>query len=136
VSVAPRAAAVLAGIALLTALTSPGVGLLAAAVLAGAVVADALAVRRAPGVRREAPQHLARGVAAPLRVHTEASGLGRLRMRQPAPAALALEPREADGDLDATLVPRRRGRHTLGAVALRGEGPLGLGRWRHSAVGE
>jgi uncharacterized protein (DUF58 family) len=87
-------------------------------------------------VRREVPQHLARGVAAPLRVHAERSGLGRLRLRQPAPAALVVEPREADGELDATVVPRRRGRHTLGAVALRSEGPLGLGRWRHKAAGE
>jgi uncharacterized protein (DUF58 family) len=136
VSIAPRAAAVLAGIALLTALTSPGIGLLAAAVLVGVVLADALAVRRAPEVRREVPLHLARGVATPLKVRAETSGLGRLRLRQPTPAALVLEPREADGELDGTVVPRRRGRHTLGAVALRREGPLGLGRWRHSAVGE
>ena len=135
-SVAPRAAAVLAGIALLTALTSPGVGAIAALILVGALVADALAVRRAPEVRREVPRHLARGVPARLRVHAKLPGLGRLRMRQPAPAALALEPREADGELDATLVPRRRGRHTLGPVALRSEGPLGLGRWRHAAAGE
>jgi uncharacterized protein (DUF58 family) len=136
VSPAPRAALLLAGIALLTALTSPGVGAVAALVLGGAVLADALAVRRSPEVRREVPQHLARGVAAPLRVHAERSGLGRLRLRQPAPAALVVEPREADGELDATVVPRRRGRHTLGAVALRSEGPLGLGRWRHKAAGE
>ena len=135
-SVAPRAAAVLAGIALLTALTSLGVGAIAALILVGALVADALAVRRAPEVRREVPRHLARGVPARLRVHAKLPGLGRLRMRQPAPAALALEPREADGELDATLVPRRRGRHTLGPVALRSEGPLGLGRWRHAAAGE
>jgi uncharacterized protein (DUF58 family) len=136
VSIAPRAAAVLAGIALLTALTSPAVGAIAALVLAGAVVADALAVRQAPEVRREVPHHLARGVAAPLRVRAETRGLGRLRLRQPAPAALVVEPSETDGDLDATLVPRRRGRHTLGAVALRSQGPLGLGRWRHSVAGE
>jgi len=135
-SPAPRAAAVLAGIALLTALTSPGVGAVAALVLIGALVADALSVRRAPAVRRQAPRHLARGVAAPLHVHAERGGLGRVRLRQPAPAALAVEPREADGELDATIVPRRRGRHTLGAVALRSEGPLGLGRWRHTAAGE
>jgi uncharacterized protein (DUF58 family) len=135
-SPAPRAAAVLVGIALLTALTSPAVGGLAALVLAGAVVADALAVRRAPEVRREVPRHLARGVEAPLRVEAERRGLGRVRLRQPAPAALVVEPREADERLDATIVPRRRGRHTLGAVALRSEGPLGLGRWRHDAAGE
>jgi uncharacterized protein (DUF58 family) len=136
VSVAPRAAAILAGIALLTALTSPAVGAIAALVLAGALVADALAVRRAPEVRREVPRHLARGVPAPLRVRAERPGLGRLRLRQPAPAALVVEPREADGELDATIVPQRRGKHTLGAVALRSEGPLGLGRWRHEAAGE
>jgi uncharacterized protein (DUF58 family) len=135
-SPAPRAALLLAGIAILTAVTSPAVGAIAAVVLAGAIVADALAVRRAPEVRREVPRHLARGVSARLRIDTEREGLGRVRLRQPAPAALALDPPEADDRLEATIVPRRRGRHTLGAVALRSEGPLGLGRWRHSAAGE
>jgi uncharacterized protein (DUF58 family) len=133
---APRVAVVLAGIALLTALTSPAIGAIAVVVLAGMVGADALAVRRPPAVRRQVPEHLARGVESRLRVQTESRGLGRVRLRQPAPAALVLEPREADGELDAKLVPRRRGRHTLGAVALRSEGPLGLGRWRHDAEGE
>jgi uncharacterized protein (DUF58 family) len=135
-SPAPRAAAVLAGIALLTALTSPAVGAIAVLVLIGVVGADALAVRRAPAVRREVPQHLARGVEAPLRARAERAGLGRIRLRQPAPAALLVEPQEADGALDAKVTPRRRGRHTLAAVALRSEGPLGLGRWRHEAAGE
>jgi uncharacterized protein (DUF58 family) len=135
-SPAPRAAAILAGIALLTALTSPAVGGIAAVVLVGVVIADALAVRRAPEVSREVPRHLARGVAAPLRVRAERGGLGRVRLRQPAPAALVVEPQEADGGLDATITPRRRGRHALGAVALRSEGPLGVGRWRHRAAGE
>jgi uncharacterized protein (DUF58 family) len=135
-SVAPRAAAILAGIALLTALTSPAVGAIAAIVLVGVVLADALAVRRAPEVSREVPQHLARGVAARLHVHAERGALGRVRLRQPAPAALIVDPQEADGALDATITPRRRGRHMLGAVALRSEGPLGVGRWRHSAAGE
>jgi uncharacterized protein (DUF58 family) len=135
-SPAPRAALVLAGIALLTALTSPAVGAIAALVLAGAAAADALSVRRPPEVERRVPLHLARGVAAPLTVDARRDGLGSVRLRQPAPAALALDPAEADGRLEATLVPRRRGRHTLAAVALRSEGPLGLGRWRHEAAGE
>src|SRR5262245_32461565 len=135
-SVAPRAAAILAGIALLTALTSPAVGAIAAVVLVGVVLADALSVRRAPEVSRVVPRHLARGGAAPLRVRAERGGLGRVRLRQPAPAALVVEPQEADGDLEATITPRRRGRHTLGEVALRSEGPLGVGRWRHRAAGE
>jgi uncharacterized protein (DUF58 family) len=135
-SLAPRAALLLAAIALLTALTSPAVGAIAALILAGATGADALAVRRAPEVERRVPRHLARGVSAPLSVDARRDGPGRVRLRQPAPPALALDPREADGRLDATIVPRRRGRHTLGAVALRSEGPLGLGRWRHEAAGE
>ena len=131
-SVAPRAAAVLAAIALLTALTSPVVGAVAALVLAGAVAADALSVRRAPEVVRRVRSHLARGVATPLRVETEAA----CGCASPRRAALAIEPREGDGRLEATLTPRRRGRHTLQAVALRSEGPLGLGRWRHEGAGE
>jgi uncharacterized protein (DUF58 family) len=132
----PRAAAILAGIAVVTAVTAPAVGAIAALALAGAVAADALAVRRRPRVRRSAPQHLARGVAVPFEVAAERDGPGRVRLRQPAPAALELEPREADGRLTATLVPRRRGRHVLGPVALRSDGPLRLGRWRHDAAGE
>jgi uncharacterized protein (DUF58 family) len=132
-SAAPRAAAILAGLAVLTAITAPVVGLLAAVALAGAIVADALAVRRRPEVRRVVPEHLARGVPAPLRVEIDA---GRVRLRQPAPAALALEPREADGRLEATIMPRRRGRYVLGPVAIRRDGPLGLGRWRHAGGGQ
>jgi uncharacterized protein (DUF58 family) len=135
-SVAPRAAAILAAIGLLTALTSPAVGLFATLVLAGAVAADALAVRRAPEVVRRVRSHLARGVTTPLHVEASPPGPGSVRLRQPAPAALAIEPREGVGRLEAAVTPRRRGRHTLGPVALRGEGPLGLGRWRHEGAGE
>jgi uncharacterized protein (DUF58 family) len=132
-SPAPRAAAILAALGVLTAVTSPAVGLLAAAALAGAVLADALAVRRPPPFRREAPRHMARGVAAPLRIIAERGGVGRVRLRQPAPPALALEPSEGENRLEATVVPRRRGVHVLAPVALRSEGPLRLGRWRHEA---
>lgn len=135
-SVAPRAAAVLAAIGVLTALTSPAVGALAALGLAGAVLADALSVRRRPEVVRRVRSHLARGVTVPLEVEAERAGPGRVRLRQPAPAALVVEPREGEGRLDATVTPRRRGRHVLGPVALRSEGPLGLGRWRHEGAGE
>ena len=132
-SPAPRAAAVLAAIAVLTALTSPAVGALAALVLAGAIAADALAVRRRPDVRRRVRTNLARGVPAPLRI--DVHGPGRTRLRQPAPAALDVAPREGDGRLEAILTPRRRGRHDLGPVAVRSEGPLGLGRWHHDGAG-
>jgi uncharacterized protein (DUF58 family) len=132
-SPAPRAALILAAIGVLTALTSPAVGALAALVLAGAIAADALAVRRRPDVRRRVRRNLARGVPVPLRI--DAGGAGRIRLRQPAPAALDVAPREGDGRLEATLTPLRRGRHELGPVALRSEGPLGLGRWHHDGAG-
>jgi uncharacterized protein (DUF58 family) len=132
----PRAAVLLAVLALATAVTAPAVGLLGALVLAGAVIADALAARRRPRVRRDAPRHMARGVAGRLRIEAAPGGPGRVRLRQPSSPALALEPREGEGGLDAALVPRRRGRHRLGPVALRSEGPLRLGRWHHSAETE
>ena len=135
-SPSPRAAAVLAAIALLTVLVGPAVGLLLALALAGATLADALAVRGRPRIERRVPPVLARGVPTPLVVDAAAAGPGSIRVRQPMPPDLALEPREADGRLEGSLTPLRRGRHTLGAVAARTEGPLKLGRWHHSAEAE
>jgi uncharacterized protein (DUF58 family) len=131
VSPTPRAAALLAVIALATVVVGPAVGLIAAVALAGATLADALAVRARPRLERRVAPILARGVAAPLAVEAAPAGPGRVRVRQPIPPDLALDPREADGRLDAELTPLRRGRHTLGAVAARTEGPLRLGRWHH-----
>jgi len=128
-SLTPRAAALLALVALATVLVGPTAALLAAVALAGATLADALAVRARPRLERRVAPVLARGVAAPLTVAVD--GPGRVRVRQPIPPDLALDPREADGGLDARLIPLRRGRHTLGGVATRSEGPLGLGRWHH-----
>src|ERR671928_908030 len=131
----PRAAAVLAAIALLTAVTAPAVGAIGALLLAGAVLADALAVRRPPDLRRDVPATLARGVPAELLISAERHGPGCVRIRQPAPPDLVVEPREGEDRLVATLTGRRRGRHTLGPVTARTTGPLGLGRWQHT-VGE
>ena len=91
------------------------------------MAADALAVRRrARGHGAQVPRHLARGVSAPLRVTAERAGLG---PRAAAPAgAGGADRRAARGRRRRStprVVPRRRGRHVLGAVALRSEGPLG-----------
>ena len=135
VSVAPRAAAVLAGDRAAHGAASPAVGALrGAACWPAPSLADALA--RAPPARGRAAR-----AAAPrprgARRRCASSRARRARARAPAGAARArLEPREADGRLDATVTPRRRGRHTLPPVALRSEGPLGLGRWRHEGAGE
>lgn len=131
----PRAALLLGAIAVATALLGVAFGVVAALVLLGATVADALTVRRAPDVERSAAPILARGVRSPLRVTADLhGGPGTVRLRQPVPPDLALEPREGDGGLDATLVPLRRGRHALPPVASRREGPLRLGRRHHSAA--
>jgi uncharacterized protein (DUF58 family) len=58
----------------------------------------------------------------------------RVRLRQPVPPDLAVDPSEADTGLRTTLVPKRRGRHELPAIALRTTGPLGLGAWHHRAL--
>src|SRR5205085_11516864 len=97
--------------------------------LAGAA-GDALAVRRAPRLERTVPAVLARGVPARLFVDVDAGGAA-ARVRQPVPPDLDLDPREADGPLTATLVPRRRGRHKLPTPAVRVEGRFGLGRVHH-----
>jgi uncharacterized protein (DUF58 family) len=132
----PRAALALAACALAALVAPPVVaGALAAAVL-GLVVADALAARRAPDAVRVVPSVLARGVAVPLAVEVRAAGAARTRVRQPLVPDLALGVQEADGALRTTLLPRRRGRHVLPAVALRAHGPLGLGAWQHRAAGE
>ena len=127
----PRAAALLAGLALAALVVPLPLAGLAVVALVAAAAVDAAAVRRAPRVHRELPSVLARGVRVALTVHTEAAGPARVRLRQAVPPGLALEPREGDGALEASLLPRRRGRHELPAVGTRSTGPLGLAAWHH-----
>jgi uncharacterized protein (DUF58 family) len=96
--------------------------------LAGAVAVDLLAVREPPAVRRELPRAAARGVPAAVEVERLVPVAGRVRLRQPVPPDVELEPSEADERLEATLVARRRGLHVLRKPAARRTGPLGLGR--------
>ena len=93
-------------------------------------MADATFVRRAPDTKRRVRTVLARGSASDFSIDVQ-TGPGRVRVRQPLPPDLSLSPSEDDGGLAARLVPRRRGRHVLPPVALRRDGPLGLGRWYH-----
>ncbi|MCA1847066.1 MAG: DUF58 domain-containing protein, partial [Actinobacteria bacterium] len=99
-------------------------------VLLAAAAGDAFAVRRAPTLERTMPGILARGVPSELVVDVDAAGAA-TRVRQPVPPDLDLDPREADGRLAGTLVPRRRGRHPVPAAAVRVEGRFGLGRTHH-----
>src|SRR3954449_7402748 len=129
----PRAAVVLAVIALLALALPPALAGLAAAALAAAVIVDARAVRRRPELDRTLPEVLARGVASRLSVHAEVRSGGSVRVRQASVPDVEVDPREGDGDLTATVVGRRRGRHRIPGVAARAVGPLGLGAWYHAA---
>jgi uncharacterized protein (DUF58 family) len=129
----PRAALALAALALSLLVLPVPVALLAALALAAATAVDAWSVRRVPAVGRAAPAALARGVPAPFRLWVTEDP-AHVRVRQPLPPDLALEPAsEAAGELDARLVARRRGRHTLPQPATRRRGPLGLAAWTHRA---
>jgi len=128
-SPAPRAVIALAVIALSALLLPLGLSALLAVALVVTVVVDARAARRRVEVSREVPDVLSRGVPARLAVRAVAPPGGSVRVRQPAPASLDVEPREGDGELSAVVVPRRRGKHVLPAVATRATGPLKLARW-------
>jgi uncharacterized protein (DUF58 family) len=132
VSPTPRLAALVAAAALSFLFLPPALpALIILALLAGAA-GDALAARQPPRLERSVPAILARGVPSPIAVDVDAGG-ATIRVRQPVPPDLDLDPREADGRLAATLVARRRGRHPLPAPAVRVEGRFGLGRVHHEA---
>jgi uncharacterized protein (DUF58 family) len=124
----PLSAALLAAVAVSAALIGELAALLAVALVV-AVVLDARAVRRPPEVLRDVPHTLSRGVPAALTVAVR--GPGGIRVRQAAPPDLVIAPQEGAGRLEATVVARRRGRHTLPAVATRSVGPLRLASWSH-----
>jgi uncharacterized protein (DUF58 family) len=128
VSPTPRAAALL-GIAALASLALPlGVALLAGVAAVCATAVDAYLSRRVPELVRTAPAVLYRGVRSSLALAPEDGfSPGALRLRQPVPPDLRLEPSEADGRLEGELTPLRRGRHELPRAAVRVTGPLGLG---------
>jgi uncharacterized protein (DUF58 family) len=129
----PRAAVALAMIALLAIALGPFAAGLLAAALAGALLTDARAARRSPRARRRVAQVVARGVPAALAIDVPGAGGRRVRVRQPRPPELDIEPQEAEGDLQARIVARRRGRWTLPPAAVRVTGPLGLATWDHRA---
>jgi uncharacterized protein (DUF58 family) len=97
---------------------------LAALALSAVVVVDAWSVRQPAAVSRDVPTVLSRGVPAPLVIERA----GADEVRQPAVPDLRVE---AD-----TVTAKRRGRHTLPALAARRVGPLGLGRWDHPRLGD
>jgi uncharacterized protein (DUF58 family) len=121
-----RCALLAAGLPVLVLVLPGWFVVLLALVLAGMFAADVAAVRAPATVERTLPRVAARGVPSPLLVRTETAG--HLRLRQPQPPEIGVEPAESDRSLDAVLRARRRGRHELPGVVARRTGPLGLGR--------
>jgi uncharacterized protein (DUF58 family) len=108
--------------------------LIAAAALGVAVVVDARSVREPPEVTRTMPQILSRGVASKFNVEVAIADARSLTLVQGSSPDLAITPRESQGTFKGVVQPRRRGRHTLPALAERSQGPLGLGRWHHEVT--
>jgi uncharacterized protein (DUF58 family) len=129
-SPSPRLAFLLAAAALTVLVVPPALTGLVILALLAATGADTFAVRAAPRLTRSVPPVLSRGVPSPLVIEISRSE-GDTRVRQPVPPDLVLTPSEADGRLQAVVVPRRRGRHLLPAPAVRVEGRLHLGRTTH-----
>jgi uncharacterized protein (DUF58 family) len=125
------AALLLGAIAVLSALLPLPAALSALLVtaLVGAVIVDWVATRRLhPQAERTRPPTLA--LRSPSDFRVVASGLEgarTLRLRQPAPPALHVDPPEAPAArLDAALTGWHRGVHTLPPAVVRSTGPLGL----------
>lgn len=128
-----RTAALLALIALAALVVPPALAALAGAALLGATLADAALARRPAVLRRDAPDVLARGVAAQLTATAAAAGR-RAAIRQAVPADISVAPARGGASLRSELVATRRGRHVLPPLAARHEGPLGLAaRYSHGA---
>ncbi len=125
------------GVIALSALIVPvELALLAAAALAGAVIADAGLIRKAPAIAVEMPATLSRAVPQPFSVEAGSPGPGRaLRLRQPSPPDLHLDPAEGPAPLRGRVTAERRGRHALEPPGARLEGPLGLAAWYRRGAG-
>ncbi len=124
-----RRAVVLAVILAVFALAlDSGIVLIGALALAVAIAVDTLYARRPIRLTRSLPDLAILGSPTPLVVRTEPV-VAHVRVRQPRTADLRVAPGEADGMIDGTVMPLRRGRHQLPAVAARRTGPLGLATW-------
>ncbi len=132
----PRAAAALGVIAISALVVPLGLVALAALALAVATGIDAWSVRKPPTVSRALAPVLSRGVPVSLAIGARAPAARRLRVRQPAPPELLLEPAQGERTVNAQLIARVRGRHVLPELGTRAEGRLGLGAWYRLTGGQ
>ncbi len=113
-------------------LVSPALVLVALVVVIALVGVDMAFSRSSPTGERKVATVMARGVPSEFGIRTSGRPGTRTRVRQAAVPDLTVEPPEADSEIEGQVVPRRRGRHALPAVAVRSVGPLGLGAWTHT----
>jgi len=132
-SPSPRAALLFAIIAVSTLVLPAPIAIVAAVALAIAIYIDARSVRTPPDIERKVPQILARGIASRFDVEVAIPDARSVVVVQAATPDLVVEPREARASFHGTVRPRRRGRHLLPPLAERSQGPLGIGRWHHTA---
>jgi uncharacterized protein (DUF58 family) len=126
-----RAAAILSLVALSALVLPLTVVIAAALILLAAIGADAWTVRDEPVIERTLGHVLSRGVPSPLQVRAIAADGRRVLLRQPATPALGVDVEGSRNELTGWVLPRRRGRHELPAVASASLGPLGLARVHH-----
>ena len=126
-----RTAAILAAIALATLLVPVWLAVAAVIALVAAAGVDAWTVREPPAVERALSPVLSRGVATSIDVRAAVRDHRRVVLRQPAIPAFELDRETGVEEFAGSLVPRRRGRHTLPGVASASVGPLGLARVNH-----
>jgi len=105
----------------------------AVAVVCGCVVVDAAAAaRRRPEGDRTHPPTLALRVPVDFAVSAAVPLARSVRVRQPVPPELAVDPDESTGgELAGSLTGRHRGVHQLPPPVVRSSGPLGLGSCDH-----
>lgn len=132
-SLTRRGAAALLAASLVAIFATVTLAVLATLVVVTACLVDATLARGRPKLDRTVASNLALGVPSPLTVDATLPGPGRARVRQPRVPDITVEPVEADASLVASLVPRRRGVHTLPAPAARVDGPLRLACWYRAA---
>ncbi len=126
-----RTAALLAIVALSALLLPIALVIVLAVVLLGAAAADGWSVRTSPAVTRRIERLQSRGVSSALHATAQAPAVAACCCVNPPTPELAVDDGTGERELSARLLPRRRGRHELPAVASASIGALGLARVHH-----
>jgi uncharacterized protein (DUF58 family) len=137
--VTPLAALVFAGISLSVVVLPLAIVFVLIGILIILVCVDGFNVRVSPLVERSLSGVISRGIPATYHAVVTHRGARRLSLRQALPPDVVSELRAegtgAGATLSGSVTALRRGAHEFPPLAVRSDGPLGLGRWYHQ-VGE